>query len=54
MWRMSFLLVGYSYIFCVVSLCLDSYVRPPLQGDTTEIRPGKVMRMTDFPPYVMD
>ncbi len=30
--RMSFLLMGYPYIFCVVSLCLGSYVQPPLKG----------------------
>lgn len=29
---MSFLPVGYLFIFCVVSLCLDSYVQPSLKG----------------------
>ena len=30
--RMSFLPVGYPYIFCVVSLCLGSCKRPPSKG----------------------
>ena len=30
--RMSFLPVDYPYIFCVVSLYLDSYAQPPLKG----------------------